>query len=159
MLLPPDKSVLIIIINLTAGLDALRDLARVASRKALPSFTRIPFGRNNSQVCWSNCDQFFHRLILTILFKGRARADYRHFDQADISPRYEFGFDLSYTTFSLSGLDVSVKSKKSGHGAYPSGYGSTAIPPPGGHSEPWDTIASVSVKVKDTGSLAGAAVS
>lgn len=85
--------------------------------------------------------------------------DYRHFDQADIAPRYEFGFGLSYTTFSLSGLDVSVKGKKSSHGAYPSGYGSTTIPPPGGHAELWDTIASVSVKVKNKGSMAGAAVS
>ncbi|EPQ55082.1 beta-glucosidase [Gloeophyllum trabeum ATCC 11539] len=32
--------------------------------------------------------------------------DYRHFDAANIAPRYEFGFGLSYTTFDYSGLSV-----------------------------------------------------
>lgn len=32
--------------------------------------------------------------------------DYRHFDQNNIVPRYHFGYGLSYTTFSLSALDV-----------------------------------------------------
>ena len=32
--------------------------------------------------------------------------DYRHFDKNDILPRYEFGYGLSYTTFSLSGLRI-----------------------------------------------------
>ncbi|KAI0348699.1 glycoside hydrolase family 3 protein [Trametopsis cervina] len=32
--------------------------------------------------------------------------DYRHFDAAGISPRFEFGFGLSYTTFTYSGLSI-----------------------------------------------------
>ncbi|KAL7267678.1 hypothetical protein RUND412_009725 [Rhizina undulata] len=33
--------------------------------------------------------------------------DYRYFDKNDITPRYEFGFGLSYTTFSYSSASVS----------------------------------------------------
>jgi len=32
--------------------------------------------------------------------------DYRHFDQAEINPVYEFGFGMSYTTFEYSDLQV-----------------------------------------------------
>jgi len=32
--------------------------------------------------------------------------DYRHFDKANITPIYEFGYGLSYTTFSYSDLEV-----------------------------------------------------
>ncbi|RMY57759.1 hypothetical protein D0863_12505 [Hortaea werneckii] len=34
--------------------------------------------------------------------------DYRHFDQAGIEPRFEFGFGMSYTTFSYSNLRVAA---------------------------------------------------
>ncbi|CAF3869107.1 unnamed protein product [Rotaria sp. Silwood1] len=33
--------------------------------------------------------------------------DYRHFDKYNITPRYYFGYGLSYTTFSFSQLDIS----------------------------------------------------
>lgn len=32
--------------------------------------------------------------------------DYKYFDKNNITPRYEFGFGLSYTTFSFSGLSI-----------------------------------------------------
>ena len=35
--------------------------------------------------------------------------DYRHFDQANIEPVFEFGFGLSYTTFNYSNLQVEAK--------------------------------------------------
>ena len=37
--------------------------------------------------------------------------DYRHFDQNNITPRYHFGYGLSYTTFSFSQLAISKSSK------------------------------------------------
>ena len=42
----------------------------------------------------ANCIRFF--------------VDYRHFDAANIAPRFEFGFGLSYTTFEYSLLSIKV---------------------------------------------------
>ncbi|KAJ4381056.1 hypothetical protein N0V86_003403 [Didymella sp. IMI 355093] len=39
--------------------------------------------------------------------------DYRHFDKQSITPRYEFGFGLSYTSFELSSLLIRSKHAKS----------------------------------------------
>lgn len=39
--------------------------------------------------------------------------DYRYFDKHDIVPRFEFGFGLSYTTFNLSNLRVTLHKTKS----------------------------------------------
>ncbi|KAI9821322.1 MAG: hypothetical protein M1827_004058 [Pycnora praestabilis] len=34
--------------------------------------------------------------------------DYRHFDEASIEPRFEFGFGLSYTTFDYQDIDIAI---------------------------------------------------
>ncbi|EAW08763.1 beta-glucosidase [Aspergillus clavatus NRRL 1] len=53
--------------------------------------------------------------------------DYRHFDQYNITPRFEFGFGLSYTTFKLKDLHVrSLQSKSRSPAARPA----AAVSPP-----------------------------
>ncbi|WWC58680.1 uncharacterized protein I303_101224 [Kwoniella dejecticola CBS 10117] len=39
-------------------------------------------------------------------YKEQLNIDYRHFLSKNITPRYEFGYGLSYTTFEYSGLDM-----------------------------------------------------
>lgn len=51
--------------------------------------------------------------------------DYRHFDQSNITPRFEYGFGLSYTTFQYSTLAISGTS---GGGTAPTGPGSSLDP-------------------------------
>ncbi|KAI4188689.1 MAG: hypothetical protein LQ348_003894 [Seirophora lacunosa] len=77
-------------------------------------------------------------------FSERLYIDYRHFDKEGITPRYEFGFGLSYTTFEFSNLTLAEKKPKSALpaprpdiGATPPSYPteladpSTALFPPG----------------------------
>jgi len=85
-------------------------------------------------------------------FTEGALIDYRHFDAANVTPRYEFGFGLSYTTFNYSDLVVS-----------PTGGAGTAELPtgairPGGQADLWDVLATVTAKVANTGKVAGAEV-
>ncbi|RKK66573.1 putative beta-glucosidase M [Fusarium oxysporum] len=80
--------------------------------------------------------------------------DYRRFDAFNITPRYEFGFGLSYTTFEYSGLHLTLTSE---------GANAPVLPPPapvteGGQESLWDVIALVSVHVRNTGAVVASAV-
>ncbi|KAJ1330842.1 beta-glucosidase [Microdochium nivale] len=76
--------------------------------------------------------------------------DYRHFDKEGIQPRYEFGFGLSYTTFAYAGLSVSAAGARSGP--------TTGPIVPGGPSDLWQTVATVTATITNTGGVQGAEV-
>lgn len=80
--------------------------------------------------------------------------DYRHFDAMNITPQYEFGHGLSYTTFAITDASV-VKQKKVT--AFPAATKKSTISL-GGNANLWDTLLTVSVTVSNTGSVSGAAV-
>lgn len=78
--------------------------------------------------------------------------DYRAFDRMNITPRYEFGFGLTYTTFEYSNLDIQQTSQAR-LPAFPTG---NIIP--GGREDLWDVVTTVSVDVKNTGGFEAAEI-
>lgn len=73
--------------------------------------------------------------------------DYKAFDRADIEPRFEFGFGLSYTDFEYS--DISIKNVTAEAGL------AKGPPSVGGRTDLWDEVASISVQVTNTGKVKG----
>ena len=59
-----------------------------------------------SEGCVFCCIPFLLTVTVTGIFFCSLFVDYRHFDAANIAPRYEFGFGMSYTKFEYSGLSV-----------------------------------------------------
>ncbi|KAK3075000.1 hypothetical protein LTR53_002097 [Teratosphaeriaceae sp. CCFEE 6253] len=81
--------------------------------------------------------------------------DYRHFDLYNITPRFEFGYGLSYSTFEYSNLAVSAISNAN-TAEYPPAL-KTAVPQ-GGHPALWETLYNVSLTITDVGGVDGAEV-
>ena len=76
--------------------------------------------------------------------------DYRHFIAQNITPRYEFGFGLTYTTFSYFELHTSVSNETSM--SYKSSNGTANAE--GGDPELWQTVMEVSCKITNIGEVA-----
>ena len=74
--------------------------------------------------------------------------DYRDFDKKNITPRYEFGFGLTYTTFEYSDLRASLVFNASTSRKAPD---SSIIE--GGQASLWDVIATVSAVITNTGDM------
>ncbi|KAI0376320.1 glycoside hydrolase family 3 protein [Hypomontagnella monticulosa] len=82
-------------------------------------------------------------------FKEGLYVDYRKFDRDGIEPRYEFGYGLSYTNFTYSGIFVDGR---------PTAGPAAGEIIPGGRADLWETIITVTVTVKNTGTVKGAEV-
>lgn len=75
--------------------------------------------------------------------------DYKHFDLYNLTPRYEFGFGLSYTTFEYSNLKLTFD-QPGNSGLYPTGEKIQ-----GGPADLWDSWYFVDMTATNTGSMAG----
>ncbi|GKZ31987.1 hypothetical protein AbraIFM66950_001004 [Aspergillus brasiliensis] len=78
--------------------------------------------------------------------------DYRAFDKDNITPQFEFGFGLSYTTFAYSGLNIEKTNETT------SEYPPSAAIQEGGNPHLWDELVTVRAEVQNSGSVDGAEV-
>jgi beta-glucosidase len=89
----------------------------------------------------------------TIEFSEGNYIDYKYFDQKNSTPRYEFGFGLSYTTFKYgSKVDIAPKIQLLSNEF---ATGDLAV---GGREDLWDVVAEVSTDITNAGKIAGAEV-
>ncbi|TEA12352.1 putative beta-glucosidase M [Colletotrichum sidae] len=80
--------------------------------------------------------------------------DYRYFDSKNITPRYEFGYGLSYTTFEIADLTADLAPA-----ADTAEFPDASIPiVQGGHPSLWDVVAVAKLSVTNTGDVEGAEV-
>lgn len=98
-----------------------------------------------------NPDVVISSTELSLNFTDGNLIDYKYFDAYNITPRYEFGYGLSYTTFSYSSELLAEASNLT------AGYaiGDIGI---GGREDLWDIVATATVTVTNTGDVTGAEV-
>ncbi|KAK4547840.1 hypothetical protein LTR36_010559, partial [Oleoguttula mirabilis] len=75
--------------------------------------------------------------------------DYKHFLAQNITPRFEFGYGLTYTTFNYSSIQAHVVNSTSSYAA-PS---NSSAAPEGGDPALWQTVAEVSCTITNTGAV------
>ncbi|KAF6834861.1 beta-glucosidase d [Colletotrichum musicola] len=99
-----------------------------------------------------NPDTVISSTALDLDFADGNYIDYKYFDRYNITPRYEFGYGLSYTTFEYSS-EAAVEASA----GFASGF-ATGDRSVGGREDLWDVVATVSTSISNTGSVAGAEV-
>ncbi|KZP21413.1 glycoside hydrolase family 3 protein [Athelia psychrophila] len=87
--------------------------------------------------------------IPEINYTEKLELDYKWFDAKNITPRYEFGYGLSYTTFTYS--DLTLKTTFTSAATAPKSSGTQ----PGGGSALYTNALTVSFSVKNTGKYDG----
>ncbi|PMD41999.1 glycoside hydrolase family 3 protein [Hyaloscypha variabilis F] len=80
--------------------------------------------------------------------------DYKYFDAYNVTPRYEFGYGLSYTTFDYSDLSVNITNYSALASTYP--IGALAV---GGKTDLWEEVVSATVTMANNGTVDGNEVS
>jgi beta-glucosidase len=82
--------------------------------------------------------------------------DYKHFIQQNITPRFAFGYGLTYSSFEYSSLHISVDASAT---LSPIPPGTTpGITTEGGTTSLYDNIATISISVTNTGTVSAAEV-
>ncbi|CRG87865.1 beta-glucosidase [Talaromyces islandicus] len=84
--------------------------------------------------------------------------DYKHFIQADITPRFAFGYGLTYSDFMYSDLNVVKNSTVDTSSLPPDAVAPDHVSPEGGLASLYDIVATVEATVTNTGSVAAAEV-
>ena len=107
------------------------------------------YGSLLNPVTYSDWDRYFPQDNFT---EG-VFIDYRAFDRNGVTPRFEFGFGMTYTTFEYANLKVLHALELSELSEYPTG---PVIP--GGNADLWDTVAVVTAGITNTGPVEAAEI-
>ncbi|KAF2773989.1 beta-glucosidase-like protein [Teratosphaeria nubilosa] len=79
--------------------------------------------------------------------------DYRYFDKYNVTPRFEFGYGLSYSSFDYNNLTVIATGNDTS--PYPA---DSSVVPQGGPAALWDTVFDVKVAIQNVGDIIAAEV-
>ncbi|RDW91027.1 beta-glucosidase D [Coleophoma crateriformis] len=76
--------------------------------------------------------------------------DYKYFDKYNVTPRFEFGYGLSYASFEYSNAAVSITNSSALASMYPTGPVGV-----GGKTDLWDEVVSVTADIANIGTVDG----